>query len=98
MTTEWTRSPLVTPATPQVKNGSDGELILKVPPVKNAKAYEVRYHTGDNAWKVGGLFTGARNMHVIGLTLGTTYTLEVRAIGGSTGYSGWTDAVQRMAM
>ncbi len=34
----------------------------------NAKADEVRYHTGDSVWKVGGLFTGARDMLVIGLT------------------------------
>jgi len=33
-----------------------------------------------------------------GLSAGTLYKLEVRAIGGSTGYSDWSDSVEHMSM
>jgi hypothetical protein len=33
-----------------------------------------------------------------GLTPGTTYSLQVRAVGGSTGYSDWSDAVSHMSL
>jgi hypothetical protein len=44
------------------------------------------------------LFTQARRMVLTNLTPGTTYAVEVRAIGGSTGYSDWSDPVSHMAM
>ena len=37
-------------------------------------------------------------MPVNGLTPGTNYTFQVRAIGGSTGYSDWSDPVSHMSM
>ena len=33
-----------------------------------------------------------------GLTAGTNYSIEVRAIGGSTGYSDWSDPVSHMSL
>jgi len=39
----------------------------------------------------------ARQIDVPGLTPGTVYTLRLRAVGGATGFSGWSDPVQRMA-
>jgi chitodextrinase len=35
-------------------------------------------------------------MSVNGLTPGTTYVFQVRAVGGSTGYSDWSNPVSRM--
>jgi len=100
VTGERTRSPLLQPEAVRVENGNSGELIMKVPPVKNAKAYEVRYSTAaaPAVWVMGGLFTGARAMRVTGLTPGTMYTLQVRAIGGTTGYSDWSDPISHMSM
>jgi len=37
-------------------------------------------------------------MPVNGLVPGTMYQVQVRAIGGSTGYSDWSDAVHHMCM
>jgi hypothetical protein len=96
--TARTRSPLATPGVPAVENGISGQLILRVRPVKNAKSYEVRYALADGVWKMGGIFTGARAMPINGLTPGQMYTLQMRAIGGTTGYSGWSDPVQRMSL
>jgi hypothetical protein len=45
----------------------------------------------------GGIFTQARRMEIDGLTPGTTYTVQVRAIGGSTGSSDWSAPQSCMA-
>ena len=37
-------------------------------------------------------------MVVNGLTPGVVYTFQVRAVGGSTGYSEWSDPVSHMAI
>ena len=49
-------------------------------------------------WQSGGLFTDSRAMVFNTLTPGTTYNVQVRAIGGSTGYSDWSDPVSHMSM
>jgi chitodextrinase len=49
------------------------------------------------AWQSAGLFTHSRSMTVAGLVPGTTYSFQVRAIGGSTGYSDWSNPVSRMS-
>ena len=78
-------------------------LIVTVKPVGNAKCYEVRcapLGPGGTLgpWQTGGLFTVSRAMRVSGLTRGTDYSVQVRAIGGSTGYSEWTNPVSHMCI
>jgi len=41
--------------------------------------------------------TRARKIELPGMTPGTTYSLEARAIGGSTGYSDWSLPTSIMA-
>lgn len=89
-------TPLVTPEIRNIVNGDSGELIMSVGPMKNAKALEVRVAllAADGTpgpWESGRLFTNSRSMAVTGLVPGGNYHLQVRAIGGSTGYSGWSD-------
>jgi hypothetical protein len=96
-----TRAPLDNPAILSVDLGNSGELVLKVTPIARAKCYEVRLTaTGagnvPGSWQTAGLFTNSRSMTVGHLTPGTTYTFQVRAIGGSTGYSDWSNSVSRM--
>ncbi len=43
-------------------------------------------------------WTNFRSMPVNGLTHGANYSFRVRAIGGSTGSSDWSDAVQHMSL
>jgi hypothetical protein len=52
--------------------------------------------TGD--W-LPSVFTGD-SQHIIfdGLTAGTTYTVQIRALGGSTGQSDWSDPSSHMSM
>jgi chitodextrinase len=47
-------------------------------------------------WQTAGLFTTSKSMTIAGLVPGTTYTFQVRAVGGSTGYSDWSNPVSRM--
>ena len=95
------RAPLDNPAILSVDLGNGGELVLKVTPIARAKCYEVRLvATGAGSipgnWQTAGLFTNSRSMTVGHLTPGTTYTFQVRAIGGSTRYSDWSNPVSRM--
>lgn len=71
---------------------------LKVPPVTNARALEVRVHNGTEEWFHFGGFKSSRDILIPNRVPGQTYTFQVRAIGGSTGYSDWSDPVSRMAM
>jgi hypothetical protein len=71
--------------------------------VANAKTYEGRYALGpaggmQGRWRSAGLFTNSRAMPVNGLTPGANYVFQFRAIGGSTGYSDWSDPVGHMSM
>ena len=96
-----TRSPLANPSILDIGPGNSAEIVLRITPIAHAKCYEVRSAAvgAGNApgpWQAAGLFTNSRSMSVKGLTPGTTYVLQVRAIGGSTGYSDWSNPVSRM--
>ena len=43
-----------------------------------------------------GVFTGSRSMTVAGLVPGRSYMFQVRSIGGSTGYTDWSNPVSHM--
>ncbi len=95
--------PLETPTIKDIINGMSCQLILRVSRIDNAKAYEVRYALiGPNGapgpWQSGGLHTSSRSMPIGGLTPGGNYQFQVRAVGGSTGYSDWSNPVSHMSM
>ena len=81
-----------------VLKGMTTQLIVRMPPVDNAKAYEVRVSSVPGQWLPGGLYGSTRDMIIHGLTPGTMYTVQVRAIGGLTGFSDWSDPVSHMSM
>jgi hypothetical protein len=45
-----------------------------------------------------GIFTQARKITLPGLTPGQVYSVQSRAIGGSTGYSDWSDPISHMVI
>ena len=96
------RSPLANPSILNVRFGNSTELVLKVTPIAHAKSYEVRLAicigNAPGPWQAAGVFTNSRSMTVDGLTPGTTYMFQVRAIGCSTRYSGWSNPVSRMCV
>lgn len=80
-----------------IKNGTTGQLVASVGPVKNTSLYEgwIKGPTGD--W-LPSVFTGdSQHITFDGLTPGTVYTVQVRALGGSTGQSDWSDPSTHMA-
>jgi len=84
-------------------SGDSTELVLKVTPIVHAKCYEVRSAAvcegnTPGPWQTAGLFTNSRSMTIDGLTAGTTYMFQVRAVGGSTRYSDWSNPVSRMCV
>jgi len=95
------QSPLTKPVIASVDNGHTTQLLVKVNKIANAKSYEVRsaaLGTGGTPgpWQSAGSFTSSRSMTVTGLTPATTYAFQVRAVGGSTGYTDWSDPVAHM--
>jgi hypothetical protein len=87
--TNRAQSPLDTPVVLEIDNSISTELVLRVQPVVNARSYEAQYKNGAG-WLPAGIFTQARRIEIDSLTPGTVYTVQVRAIGGSTGYSDWS--------
>ena len=90
--------PLPQPVIQRIDNQASTQLRVRVGTVRNARAFEVVISIGTGPVQVAGTFTSARRIIVTGLTPGTTYTVRVRAVGGSTGYSDWSDPVSHMAM
>ncbi|HZF02224.1 MAG TPA: fibronectin type III domain-containing protein [Methylomirabilota bacterium] len=95
--TNNTQSPLDTPGILGLDNGMSTQLVARVQGVINAKAYEAQVKNG-GGWTPAGVFTQSRRMVLAGLTPGQIYAVQVRAVGGSTGYSDWSDPVSHMAM
>jgi hypothetical protein len=95
--------PLDKPLIREVINGNSGQLITRVGPIKNAKCYELRFAVVGpggtlGPWQNGGLHTSSRSMPINDLTAGTMYQIQARAIGGSTGYSDWSDPTNHMSL
>ncbi len=95
--TDRTRRPLDKPAITNIDNFASTQLMIGMPPVGNARAYEFRTRVGSGDWKNAGVFTKARGVLLGDLTPGATYDVQARAVGGSTGYSDWSDPVSHMA-
>ncbi|HEY3931000.1 MAG TPA: fibronectin type III domain-containing protein [Verrucomicrobiae bacterium] len=74
-------------------NEMSTQLVLRLSPIANAYCYEVQTCVGTGAWQPAGTFTAARKIIIANLTPGTIYKVQARAIGGSTGYSDWSDPV-----
>jgi hypothetical protein len=91
-------TPLEKPEGLTLTNGSAGQLIAEVDPVRNARMYEGRIKQDGGDW-LPSVFTGD-SQHIIfnGLLRGKDYTVQVRALGGSTGQSDWSDPSSHMAM
>lgn len=89
---------LTKPEALSLKNGTSGQLVARVDPVKSANMYEGRIKLNDGDW-LPSVFTGD-SQHIIfnGLTRGKDYTVQVRALGGATGQSDWSDPSSHMAM
>jgi hypothetical protein len=96
--TNRTQSPLEQPTELVISNGTSAQLVASVKPVKNTSLYEGRVKGATGDW-LPSVFTGD-SQHIIfdALTPGQNYTAQVRALGGSTGQSDWSDPSTHMCM
>jgi hypothetical protein len=90
--------PLDRPLGLTIKNGGTGQLLARVNPVKNRNMYEGRLKLDGSDWLPSVFASDSKRIAFEGLTPGQTYTIQVRALGGSTGYSDWSDPSSHMAM
>jgi len=98
MSTNRAQSQLEQPQSLSIKNGTSGQLVASVDPVKNTSMYEGRIKGATGDWQPS-IFTGdSQHITFNGLTPGQTYTVQVRALGGSTGQSDWSDPSSHTAM
>jgi hypothetical protein len=82
----------------QILNEAGGQLLVRAQAIPNAHAYEAQISTAPNTWLPAGIYTQARRIAIPNLTPGVTYTVRIRAIGGSNGAGDWSDPVSHMAM
>lgn len=96
-------TPMTAPTILDLRPGVSGQLIVRVTPVANARNYEMRYAligTGGTPgpWQDGGLCTDSRAIQASGLTPGSTYQFQVRAIGSGSSVGDWSDPVSHMSL
>ena len=98
MSTNRASAPLDQPQDINVNNGNTGELIASVKPLANSSMYEARAKADGADWLPSAFSGDSRRITIDGLTPGTMYTVEVRALGGQTGQSPWSDPTSHMSM
>jgi hypothetical protein len=79
-------------------NGVSAQLIASMKPVKNTSLYEGRIKGPTGDWLPTVLTGDSQHIEFNGLTPGLVYTAQVRALGGSTGQSDWSDPSTHMCM
>lgn len=89
VSTNRAQVPLSKPVVLAINNQSSSKFIVRVQPVPNARAYEAQYKNG-GGWISAGVFTDSRRIEIGNLIPGTSYEVQIRAVGGSTGYSDWS--------
>ncbi|HTQ52141.1 MAG TPA: fibronectin type III domain-containing protein [Candidatus Acidoferrales bacterium] len=80
-----------------VENEGTAKLTVRLQSVAHASAYEVRAVNGATTPASSMISASARRIVIGNLTPGTTYNISARAVGGSDGFSEWSDPVSHMA-
>ena len=96
----WSRTKitLVAPAGVVLDNSISTQLGVSFQSVLGAKAYHVQFSAdGGKTWLDVGIWPNTKNIVILNLTPGTVYAVRIRAIGGSTQYGPWSDAISKMA-
>jgi hypothetical protein len=90
--------PLDPPSILDVLNDVSGQLTVRGQGVLNGRMYKARTSTdGGKTWTEWPPSNGARRMALQPVIPGTTYLVEICALGGSTGQSPWSNPVSIMA-
>jgi len=80
-----------------VDAGQSGQLKVRINPVANAKGFDGRIKSGTADYGAPISFTNSKSILFPDLTPGTVYTMQIRAVGGTTGTGDWSDPTSHMA-
>ena len=94
--------PVAQPTVASVDQGHSGQLLISVTPVPKAHGYDVRHAPLANGvpaanWTTVTVTTAKTPIPIDGLTPGTIYAFQVRALG-KLGYTDWSDSATRMVI
>ena len=81
-----------------VVHAGEGKLKIRPGPLKNVRMWEVRTSITPGVWVSAGTFNSTRDMTLTGLTPGAVYTIQVRALGGLTRASEWSNPVSQRSL
>lgn len=96
--TNTTQSPLPKPVVENIDNFQSTMVMIRLKTIPNMRAIEARRKVhGGAEYQAAGIFTQARKIKQEGLVPGTSYDWQFRAVGGSNGYSDWSDPITHMA-
>jgi len=96
--TNRTSGPLTKPVIADVDNFQSTMLMVAAEVDSRSRAQEARYRVpGSPTYQSGGIHTKPTRVLYEGLVPGTMYELQLRSVGGTTGYSDWSDPVTHMA-
>ena len=93
------QTPLTMPVLMRLDNSVSTQLTLKMRAVSNARVYEVQFSAdGGQTWQRLDVYPNTQGIVLAGLMPGVVYAMRVRAIGGSTRFSGWSNPISYMAL
>ena len=93
------QTPLATPVLVRLDNSVSTQLTLKLRAVSNARVDEVQFSAdGGQTWQRLDVYPNTQGIVLAGLMPGVVYAMRVRAIGGSTRFSGWSNPISCMAI
>ncbi len=95
--TNTTSAPLPKPVVDNIDNFQSTKLMMRLKAIPNYRAIEARRKQGAGDWQSSGIFTKSSRIEQEDLIPGQMYDFQFRAIGGSTGYSDWSDTISHMA-
>ena len=90
------QTPLPKPVITGLRNLVTTELKVDMASIPNLASVEVQISTGNGTWQGVGTYPNVRYIVLKDLVPGMVYDVRARGIGGSTGYSDWSDAVSHM--
>jgi|SRR6188768_2136801 len=97
VSTNRTSGPLTKPIITNVDNFQSTVLMVAAAVDSRSRSQEARYRVGEGPYQPAGVHTRPSQIPFENLVPGTTYELQMRSVGGTTGYSDWSDPVSRMA-
>ena len=93
--------PLAQPTIDYIEQGNSGQLLVAIKPVKKARNYELQYAALSGGtpgqWTTITVTSSRPAIPVSGLTPGTIYVFQVRALG-KLGHTDWSNSSTRMCI